>query len=82
MTPHDDQARVEMENCYELEPGNTVTVEDCPFCGETHLFAIDPRWETIQKARMALPELPEGVKKFIVECPKQRGLFEIYVKVN
>lgn len=83
MSPADAIEDNNSEDYYLLDREfNTVTVEDCPYCGETHVFSIEPEWETIQKARLPKKTLPEGVKKFIVECPKQRSLFEIFVKVK
>jgi hypothetical protein len=83
MCPADAIKDHESDGYYDLDREyNTVTVEDCPYCGETHVFSIEPEWETIQKSRLPHNNLPEGVRKFIVECPKQRSLFEIFVKVK
>jgi hypothetical protein len=67
---------------YTLSNMSTVTVEGCPYCEGTHVFSIDPGLVPIQKSNISQPRLPGGVRKFIVECPKQRALFEIYVKVG
>jgi hypothetical protein len=69
------------EEYYTLSNMHTVTVEGCPFCDETHVFSIDLDLISIQKSVTSQLRLPPGVRKLIVECPKQHALFEIFVKV-
>lgn len=82
MCPADAVENTDSDEFYTLDEYSTVTVANCPFCGQTHLFSIEPGWETIQKAKLPQQRLPANVKKFIVECPIQHSLFEIFVRVK